>query len=328
MNRTLTADELRFCSENHLAQEPFRGDCFHLKAGARTDPVWIEGRFDGRPVLSQIQAVMITDRARFANAMIKLGNAFGFARAWGIPTLFHSGFEFFSDDVLADGIRIVKGHPLAENCLKAGFFYKNSLGGLMAEIPSRMECLQRLAPHFSLRFAGPSESPSGDLHIHIRSGDVFSDKTPHRMYGQPPLVFYKMVVRSRPWRRVCIVCEDRLNPVIDALIAFLKQQAIPCRIQSGTLKEDLEVLCEAENIVTARGSFIYPTLCLSRRIRKVFTFEAGGYRKWGLDKSPIEFVHVADRTGIYRTNILRNWKNTESQRRLMLEYEEANLSWG
>ena len=75
-----------------------------------------------------------------------------------------------------------------------------------------------------------------------------------------------------------------------------------------------------------RGTFVYPMLCISDNVRRVFCFESDGAEEWGLNQSGIQFVRVVDKTGQYRDSVLRRWLNNAEQRALMLDYPEDHLA--
>ena len=97
MGRKLTDSETRFCekigsinvllSVKSLTTPPIKG---------RTEPFWIEENrgFGAEPIIGQIDALMIVDGARFANAIVRLINAYDFAKQFGVPRIYHQGFEF------------------------------------------------------------------------------------------------------------------------------------------------------------------------------------------------------------------------------------------
>ena len=89
---------------------------------------------------------------------------------------------------------------------------------------------------------------------------------------------------------------------------------------------DAARLLEAENIVIGRGTFVYPILCISDKVRRVFCFESDSVQEWGLDQSDIQFIRFIDKTGTYRDSVLTRWLNNESQRALMLNYSEDNVA--
>ncbi len=98
---------------------------------------------------------------------------------------------------------------------------------------------EEIAPHhdgptsgrYSTGCQARSEAkPDDQLLIHIRSGDIFSTwVAPH--YPQPPLAFYKLVIqRLLAEKRIAsikMVFENRLNPVIPALEAYIAEPRCP-----------------------------------------------------------------------------------------------------
>jgi hypothetical protein len=108
--------------------------------------------------------------------------------------------------------------------------------------------------------------------IHLRSGDVFCG-VGHRLYGQPLLAFYCVVLRLAPWRRVIVVCADNANPVIDSLLAEAAH-AVPSVVwELATLEQDLDRLLRARSLVCSRGTFLPAVLALSANVKRIFCFE-------------------------------------------------------
>ncbi len=175
-----------------------------------------------------------------------------------------------------------------------------------------------------------------EVTIHLRSGDVFQTGEDVSWFRQPPLSFYKLVLerlsQSGRIKRACLVFEDRGNPCVDALEAFLMERKIPVRIQSSTLAEDLATLIDAPHLVFGLGTFGYSVCRLSKHIKTLHYFspEFGGRYKLipGID----EVVEVFDREGSYFKAIELGktfgegpWRNTPEQRRIMLDYPIRNL---
>ena len=321
--RELNEHELRFCIENKIDTNLARGEPFdNSPMKTRVDPIWIAGKFKDGPIISQLDAVVINTNAKFGNAMIKLSNSFKFALTYSISTIYQPGFEFLDDEATYRGIRILKGTPSDGNYLRCDFYYNKTLAGLTKDI-SRYEAIKHLCNIFN--FDTSKASTVNELYIHIRSGDIFRCSVPHYMYGQPPLAFYKKILNYQDWDQVHLVYEDDSNPIIKPLVAFLEHKKIAYHTHSSGLISDIESLFKAQNLMIGRGTFIYPILCLSKNIKKVFAFE-GHSKSWGLDKSDIEFIQVFDKTGIYKEDILKNWKNSADQIKLMLNYEEHNLT--
>ena len=328
MTRTLTINEKRFCEENKINEFHFSGS--HLDDLGRRDPCFLEGDdfLDGVPIVSQIDCIVISNHPRFANACIVIINAIRFCKSNAIANIYHSLDEIITDSMVIDGINFIKGLP--ENCkfLKADFFYITTLRCLYKQNYlniSRYEILNNFSKFLRFSITEKLED-NNNLTIHIRSGDIFrGNHAVHPGYGQPPLAFYKFVIIQKKWERITLVYEDENNPVIPSLINFLSLEKINYSILSSGLKDDLEILTSAKNLVIGRGTFIYPILCLSKNITDVYCFEQNDGKSWGVHNK-INFITIIDKVGTYKDNIYTEWKNTEVQRQLMLHYPLENLS--
>lgn len=69
-----------------------------------------------------------------------------------------------------------------------------------------------------------------DLYIYIRGGDIFvHSKREAYSYFQPPLCFYTKILDEFNFRKVFIISEDKLNPVIPKLLSkysYIKKRKI------------------------------------------------------------------------------------------------------
>ena len=320
-SKQLNAIELRFCAEQHIdTSSIYHGSIFGFF-----------GRFDERPVAQQIKALVVPKRKRFGNALLQLADAYNIARGLGVQKIYHRGYSFLNDVAQVGDITFVKGVPSADENYLIGDFYQNN--ALLAVCPNKLDrwdIVHAMSEHMTLALLTQGDDPLHDrtLYIHLRSGDIFKKTPPHRDYGQPPLAFYTKIIRAQPWAKVCLVFEDQLNPVIPALQTFVKSLGLPCETHSGDIHHDIEVLLRAKHLVVARGTFIYPILCISHYISQVFYFEVDEHSPWGLQNSPIQFRKCVDLGGAYRDTILTEWKNDAAQNALMLTYPEDNISLG
>lgn len=232
---------------------------------------WIRGKFKEGELAPQIEALVVSRQLRFGNAILQLTNAIHVARQLGVNKIYHRGFAFLRDQALVDQIQILKGIPSNENYLASSFFPNALLEKICISPDSRCDTARKLVPWLILQQSrsAPTDT-SRHLYMHIRAGDIFSKTTPHPLYGQPPLSFYTRILRLQRWDKVVLVFENRLNPVIAPLLAFLSAETIPFEIQSGKLDADTARLLEAENIVIGRGTFVYPMLCISDNVRRIF----------------------------------------------------------
>lgn len=297
------------------------------EARSARNAFWIRGKFAKGDIAPQLEALVVSRQLKFGNAIIQLINATHFASLLGVKKIYHRGYDFLHDEARLADVTILKGMPDNENYIASSFFPNALLRKLCITPVSRYQISRQLAPWLRMERIGTlGYDTSRHLYIHIRAGDIFAKSNPHPLYGQPPLAFYTRVLRMEAWEKVVLIFENRMNPVIDALIAFLASERIAHEIQSRNINEDAARLLEAENIVIGRGTFVYPMLCISDNVRRVFCFESDNARDWGLDQSDIRFVRVTDKGGAYRDTVLKCWLNNKEQRSLMLNYSEDNLA--
>jgi hypothetical protein len=103
-----------------------------------------------------------------------------------------------------------------------------------------------------------------DLYIHIRSGDIFYYNSYKNInYAQPPLCFYISVINNFEFRKIFILSQDTLNPVIKKLI----NQFPKIIFENNKLETDIKILSNAYNLVGSMSSFLTTLLII-----KIFIF--------------------------------------------------------
>jgi hypothetical protein len=296
---------------------------------------WLEGPI-GAGLDAGIIGLKLTFIGRLGNQMIQIINAVCIARRLGIRYIIvleggmirlqerfsHSGIEFIArtEDAEMPGL-FLTGNFFLFDQLRPLVYERSSeeryqivhdiiLPGLMEKLP-----------------AGEDIKYEDELTIHMRSGDLFAGSAVDPGYVQPPLAYYTLLVRNLTTQkrisRVRLVFEDRANPCVDGLIAFLKDADIPLRVQSGTLAEDVVALVDSPMLVFGHGTFGVAIALLSRRIETLFCFN--GYNRISYIDVPsiAKVISVNDRASSYIK--FGTWRNTPEQRQLMLEYPESAL---
>jgi len=125
-----------------------------------------------------------------------------------------------------------------------------------------------------------------DLVISIRSGDIFSPSFFKNgslcAYIQPPLSFYKTIIKNNKFNRIFLVAEDRRNPVINLLIE-LYPNIIPiihdndqninidksAYINQSTIF-DLSLLLKAYNLVLPNGTWGTMIASLNKQVKNIY----------------------------------------------------------
>ena len=150
--------------------------------------------------------------------------------------------------------------------------------------------------------------------IHIRSGDIFCSNHPHKDYINPPYYYYKKIIDENDVENIILIAEDRKNPVINKLLnnypnIIFKQQR---------LEEDIKLLLESEIVIMSFGTFVPSLLILSDNIKKIYkpSYQSFDYYYKFFNNIEIIDIHLDE----YRA-LQHPWKNTENQKRLLLNYK-------
>ena len=147
------------------------------------------------------------------------------------------------------------------------------------------------------------------IYVHFRGGDIFSSN-PHKAYVQPPLSYYRNIIKH--YDSIKLVCEDKKNPCINEL---LKQENV--EYISNTLEKDLSILHNVSNLIIGFGTFGFLLYLMNPQLKNLyipdFFVNELPRGNWGNDIN----VHI-----IYFPNYIKvgEWKNSEEQRKLMIEY--------
>lgn len=155
-----------------------------------------------------------------------------------------------------------------------------------------------------------------DLCIHIRSGDIFVN--PHPGYAQPPYDFYKKIIDSNKYNKICIISEDRKNPNIDLLLK--NYPFIDFKINN--LKTDIEMLLNTTNICCGTGTFVPEVLTLSYGHKKLIRFQKNYIQKIYYNNGLI----IKKSKKILLQDYISEWNNTKKQLNIMLNYKINNIN--
>ena len=204
------------------------------------------------------------------------------------------------------------------HCEKGIYEGGNETGLEVEHIYSNMHsvCKKHIAPNLKL----PQKDPIGDdtIVMHLRSGDNY-----HRIFDPPtnyipnPLIFYLNLIESFD-KCILITESDRENPIVHELAKIDK-----VKIQSSTVADDFATLMSAENVaLSGVGTFAMAAALCSSTIKNLYTTD-------------LLLTEHLNYTMLYNTNVNVNvmeldnylpvfpcsWKNTEEQRKFILEYK-------
>ena len=136
------------------------------------------------------------------------------------------------------------------------------------------------------------------LFVHIRSGDIFKTDDPHPNYTQPPLYYYDTIF-AKESRKILVFYEDDANPVVNAL----KSKYPDALFNRVSLSMLIGIFMNARHIVNSVGTLITSISYFNKNMKTLYSCK--------------EFPGA---TVINLPNYITVWKNTEEQRKIMLEY--------
>ena len=277
--------------------------------------------------------IYVNELGMFGNMSRRLANSLAITEALGMAAVvvpahvvFHGGIFKQGPHVMSPSSTLFLGEEpsRAENrisVLLASDLFSDY--GLEKSSPLSVDRAWNIARNCLAVSVSPIKAAQPHLTIHVRGGDVFGPRKPSA-YGQPPLAFYEVILKSKKWTGVTLVHQDLLNPVIPGIIALCRELKINVAIHSGTIQQDLATLLSAQHLVAGRGTFGPAVAGLARSCTEVYYFE----NKCAMvpPRSDVTFTRVVDRDGGFTSAVLsHNWQNTDEQRKLMLSYPASSL---
>lgn len=167
-----------------------------------------------------------------------------------------------------------------------------------------------------------------DLYIYSRGGDIFSSNNSHSLYAQPPLCFYEEILNKFNFRKIRIIAEDKLNPIVPILL----EEYNYIKYNKNFIKLDISYLANSYNIVSAKSSYILSIIKLNDNLK--FLWE---YDLYTLSE---KYAHLHDSVYsfsfkyiIYKMNPSTNYKklmapftNSGKQKRVMIK-EKCDINF-
>ncbi len=278
-------------------------------------------------------AILITGIGRLGNSVIQTLNALHLARLLGTKTIFYHRFDAIHNAKLdlGSGISAQKLPAVATpNAARPGLIWRTYAmvsDTLISDPCNSQFFVARLSLAKKMNLgntpANNRRSPQA-LTIHLRSGDVFSDR-PHAGYGQPPWAFYERVLSHKEWAEVHLVSEDFGSPVRQKIVAWCQGRAVKLIESGATLTDAVREVSIATSLVLARGTFAPAILFLAPENRTLYLFDETPHALICQNVNTI--YRITDRKGAFARSVLRdNWENTPHQRSLMVTYPIAHLS--
>lgn len=229
---------------------------------------------------------------RLGNNIIQLSNIIDIAIAYKHNIIFYTRkHNFFDISVIEKYFSKYNNSEQITNRYNFFYRYKMSYSNKIftENVEERNKLLQK-----SFLINNNNKLPENELVIHIRSGDIFlSNPYPH--YIPPPLTYYIKEIEKYNYKKIYIICEDRVNPVVNKLLKLYNNSVY----QQNSLKEDVRIILGATNIIFSVGTLIPSLMRLSNNIN---------------------FIHEQYSPSKEYYKIMYPWKNTKKQREYILTY--------
>lgn len=263
----------------------------------------------------------------FGNNVIQLVNAIMIAERTGIPLVRHE-FPAFGPAPRGLPVRLQSGRAprwRREVGLRGRFFLRYNNAILRERNAAEfMDVVDRyLRPAFRWGVA----PEKGLLALNLRGGkDLFGRDTPPEFYGQPPLSFYigaaEAAIAAHEIKRIAIVHQDELNPVLPALRDWARSTGLPLDCVSHGPEGDAKALGAAEHIVMGCTTFTEAVALLSKGLISIATF-GRQHLVEPLDLGvPVRRRFEDD--GTYKP--AKFWSGSAAERAQMLDFPRARLT--
>ena len=106
------------------------------------------------------------------------------------------------------------------------------------------------------------EMNNNDLFIHIRSGDIF-DPNPHKYYVQPPLIYYKNIIKK--YNNTHVIYEDKKNPCVNELEKLNDVNIITLDLENTFIE-----FLKAQYLVIGFGTFGLLLYIMNSNLKKLY----------------------------------------------------------
>ena len=235
---------------------------------------------------------------RLGNNIIQLKNVIQIAFYYKHKILFRFPHPFFDVRIIQSYFRNnVNNQPITD---EYNFFYGKKIKHISPKAfqHNNKETINLLKRAFIIKEKDINILNDDDVVMHIRSGDLFSS-CPHPGYVPPPLSYYTNILNNIKYDKIIIVCEDKLNPVVDELCKLYVNSIhnVNC------LKDDIKIILGAKNIISSVGTFTSSLTMLSSNILKEYNTL--------LYKKELQQYYICNKP----------WKNTKIQRDNIMNYQ-------
>lgn len=174
----------------------------------------------------------------------------------------------------------------------------------------------------------PAEINNDTLILNIRGGgDIFNRKKIHGEYFQPPLSYYKSIIKNGNYSDILIVTDySKHNPVINALLLWNKN----IRISDMNMLSQINLILNTKHLVLARSTFSFILSRLSKNLKSIYTWWDNNW-KWD-EWQPTKDNCLSKDVKITRYHSddyinFGEWSASKVQLKLMIKHQTKKLKF-
>ena len=161
----------------------------------------------------------------------------------------------------------------------------------------------------------------GELYIYIRSGDIFASHHPHPRYIQPPSCYYEKILDNLIFRKIYLISQNKLNPVVDNLLNKYKS----IMYNNNTIQVDISYLANAYNIIGGGTStFFSQILSLNDNLELLYKYNMHYRSEIESKKFNVRLINKLTIFEIFAPKEylikMYPWKNDDEQREFMVNF--------
>lgn len=283
----------------------------------RIEPYYL----DVKGLQAGVLGVYITNPGRMGNFYLQVWNAINVANYLNVPNVFHCSNQV--TDFELNGVKIIKAKKknVPTPVLRGDFLFCEILPKQKYNIRFKevVNASVENATYFNSGVRSLPNLKEEYCAIHIRGGDVYRDFFPNPDYSQPPLIFYSNSVRESLEKKFVIVSEDFESPLLVPLMRFLESENLIFSFSINSISEDVSILLNATTIIASNGTFLFPIIAASQRLKKLF--HCGNTTSSPVD---VSFLledwsdEIRKNSKRYKHIEINYWLNSSYQKRLML----------
>jgi hypothetical protein len=197
---------------------------------------------------------------RLGNNVLQILRAIHFGKLNDYNTILFNKHNAFSTNKIIINKFSDNNHPTIQN----SFFYPKKLN---FDDPQPYLMRQYFQEYISPIFLIKSciENNTNNLHIHIRSGDLFSNC--NSCYVPPPFSYYRKIIEGQKWDKIFVIYEDDKNPCVNLL---KNKNYNNIQFLSSSLENDIKSLSNCENLCIGFGTFGLLIYFLSKNIKNLY----------------------------------------------------------